>query len=94
MSKDESFAWEDYKRVRNRAIAWPMVFFFVSPCVAYASVMLIRSIMPGFVFALSTMLVAAFSLWQFMTWSCPRCGEPYGVPLGHCRYCHLPKWGR
>ncbi len=87
-------AWENYKRVRNRALTWILVFFFGSPAIAYASVRLIGSTTPGLVLALAAMLAAALSMWQFITWSCPRCGETYGVPLGRCRHCHLPKWGK
>ena len=85
-------AWENYKRVRNRALTWILV-FLISPAVAYVSVRLIGSTTPGLVFALVAMLVAALSVWQFITWSCPRCGETFGAPLGHCRHCQLPKWG-
>jgi hypothetical protein len=86
-------AWENYKRVRNRALTWILVFFLISPAVAYVSVRLIASTTPGLVFALVAMLVAAFSVWQFINWPCPRCGETFGAPLGHCRHCQLPKWG-
>jgi len=85
--------WESYRRVRNRALTCILVFFLIPPAVAYVSVRLIGSTTPGLVLALVSMVVAAFSVWQFITWSCPRCGETFGAPLGHCRHCRLPKWG-
>lgn len=91
MSKATSVAWKDYRRARNRAITWILVFLFISPAIAYVSVKVIDSTAPGFIFAVASMMAAFYFLWQFITWSCPRCGETFGL-FRHCRHCRLLKW--
>jgi len=92
MSKPNTNSWDDYKRVRKRAVIWTLVFFFGSEAISYASIRFFGSPILGFAFAFASMAVALFSIWRLITWSCPRCGETFGL-FRHCRHCRLLKWG-
>jgi len=84
--------WQEYKRLRNVAVLWIAAFATLPLFIAYISTQIVGSVVPGFVLALITMAGAVFSVWQLITWPCPRCGEVFGVPLwSRCRHCGLLK---
>jgi len=88
-----SQAWLNYRKVRNRALAWLAAFAVVPLSAAYTSVRIMGSLLPGFVAAFITMSGAVYSMWQLITWACPRCGEVFGAPVKRrCRNCSLAKW--
>jgi len=90
-----AWAWQDYRRVRRRAGAATLLFLTLPMCVGYLSELTLRTLTPGFPIAFIAMACAAFSFWQLLAWSCPRCGEVFGSPgliNQRCRHCHLPKW--
>lgn len=88
-----SQAWLDYRKLRNGVVGWIVAFATVPLCVAYVSTQIVGSLLPGFVLAFITMGGSVYSVWQLITWSCPRCGEAFGAPLRRrCPHCRLMKW--
>ena len=100
MSQEINYAtlWAEYRRLFRLYLL--VVLGFVPCCfgVAYASLKLLGSPVPGFI--LATVWMGAFLLlsFRFFNWPCPRCGKNFNsmwlipIPTRRCPHCGLRKW--
>jgi len=86
-------AWSEYRKLRNQFLLWTALLLVVPVSVAYASARFLGSTTPGLVLGFIAQVGWFISGWRFLNWTCPQCGERFGVPLRRrCRRCGLAKW--
>ena len=97
---DYSEDWKEYRHLRNTWLLVIVTYIPVVAAVAFVSMRLFKTLVPGFVTAFFWMALFLFTGIRLNVWRCPRCGEWFsgtwwynlGFLARRCVHCGLHKY--
>ena len=92
MKEAYTLRWSAFRRICSFALLSPIALLATPFLLGPVSLFLFHSLIPLYPIALVIMSAAGYFIWRYITWPCPRCGEPFGRFRDECQNCFLPKW--